>query len=325
MKAKIFGTGKYTPAKVLTNQDLEKMVDTNDEWITTRTGIKERHIAAEDETSSVMGIHAAKQAIENAGISKDDIDMVLFATISPDMPFPATACLVQDGLGLTGVGTLDIEAACSGFIYGLSLANAYVLSGMYKNVLVIAAETLSRITDWEDRGTCILFGDGAGAVVVSASDDDSGLIGFKLGGDGSYRDLLYLPGGGSLNPATHKTVDERLHYIKMDGSATFKVAIKTMAGTLEELLAEKGMKADDIDWLIPHQANYRIMTGVADRLKIPYEKVIINVHKYGNTSAATIPIALNEAVTDGRIKKGDIVALVAFGGGFTWGASLMKW
>lgn len=324
-KAKITGVGFYVPESILSNQDLEKMVDTNDEWITTRTGIKERHIADENESSSTMGAEAARRAIKMAGINKEEIDLIIFPTITPDMPFPATACLVQDILEIPKTGTIDIEAACSGFLYGLSMANAYIVSGMYKNVLVIAAETLSRFTDWEDRGTCILFGDGAGAAVVSASDDDSGFLGFKLGGDGSYKHLLYLPGGGSLHPATRETVDEKLHFMKMNGNATFKVAVRTMADVMQELLDDLKVNPDDLKWLIPHQANYRIMTAVADRLNIPEDHVIVNVDKYGNTSAATIAIALAEAHEQGKIEKGDLIGMVAFGGGFTWAASLLHW
>lgn len=325
MKAKITGIGKYAPEKLLTNFDLEKMVDTNDEWITRMTGIKQRHIAAPEETSSSMGALAAMQAIEMAGIDKNDIDMILFNTISPDMVFPASACLVQDILKIEKTGTVDIEAACSGFIYGLSMANAYVVSGMYKNILVVSGETLSRITDWTDRATCILFGDGAGAAVVSASDDNSGFIGFKLGGEGQYQELLYLPAGGSKMPASHETVDQRLHYMKMNGNATFKIAVRTMGDLMAELLEEKGYKPEDLKWLIPHQANIRIISSVGERLGIAPEKVFVNIQNYGNTSAATIPIALRELQDDGQLKKGDLIGMVAFGGGMTWGAALMEW
>jgi 3-oxoacyl-[acyl-carrier-protein] synthase-3 len=301
------------------------MVDTNDEWITRMTGIKQRHIAAPDETSSIMGAKAAAQAIEMAGIDKNDIDMILFNTITPDMVFPASACLVQNILQIENTGTVDIEAACSGFVYGLSMANAYVTSGMYKNVLVVSGETLSRITDWTDRATCILFGDGAGAVVVSASEDDSGFIGFKLGGEGQYKELLYLPAGGSLQPASHETVDQRLHYMKMNGNATFKIAVRTMGDLMAELLEEHGYKPEDLKWLVPHQANIRIISSVGERLGISPEKVFVNIQNYGNTSAATIPIALREIHENGQIQKGDLVGMVAFGGGMTWGAALLEW
>ncbi len=326
IKAKISGIGKYIPHKVLTNQDLEKMVETNDEWITSRSGIKERHLASPHETSMTMGVKAAEKAIEMANIPKEDIEMIIFCTTTPDLIFPASACLAQDKLKIPNAGTFDVEAACSGFIYGISMANAYVTSGMFKNVLVIASETLSRVTDWQDRNTCVLFGDGAGAVIISRNeDDDSGFLGFRLRGDGSYKDLLYLEAGGSYKPASHDTVDKKLHYIKMNGNATFKVAVRFMADVLEELLKVLKLKTEDIHLLVPHQANIRIINSVAERLNFPIDKVFINLSKYGNMSAATIPVALTEALEEGRIKKGDLVALVAFGGGLTWGASVLKW
>lgn len=326
MNATIIGMGKYLPKKVLTNQDLEKMVDTNDEWIVSRTGIKERHIAAKDESTSTMAAEAAKQAIEQSGLNKEDIDLVMVGTLSPDMPFPATACLVQNILKLPNAATMDLEAACSGFVYGLTTASAYIKAGLYKNIVVIGAETMSRFVDWKDRNTCVLFGDGAGAVVVSATEDDNeGFMGFKLGGDGQYKDFLYVPGGGSALPATCKTVEDGEHYLKMNGNATFKVAVRTMARIFGEMLEEANVKSDDVKIVVPHQANERIDFAVADRLGIPREKFYMNLARYGNTSAATIPIALREAWEEGRIEKGDIVGLVAFGGGFTWGSVLLKW
>jgi 3-oxoacyl-[acyl-carrier-protein] synthase III len=326
-KAEITGWGRYVPKKILSNHDLEKLVDTNDEWITSRTGIKERHIAAPEETTSSMGAEAARIAIEKSGVSKNDIDMIIFASVTPDMMFPASACLLQDKLKIPNAGTVDIAAACSGFVYGLSMANAYILSGMYKNVLVIGAETLSRITDWSDRNTCVLFGDGAGAVVVSRAKENSAseLIGFKLRGDGAYKDLLYLEAGGSFKPASHETVTAGQHYIKMAGNSVFKIAVRTMADELEELLAEHHISKEEIKLLIPHQANQRIIAGVADRLGFPMEKVFINLNKYGNTSAATIPIALAEAVDEGKVVKGDLIAFVVFGGGLTSGACILRW
>ena len=327
MKAKITGIGKYSPERILTNSDLEKLVDTNDEWISTRTGIKERHIASLEETTSTMASEAVKIALAMAKISKEEIDMIVFATVTPDMVFPATSCLLQDLLKIPAAGTMDVSAACSGFLYALSIANAYIVSGMYKNVLVVASETLSRFTDWQDRGTCILFGDGAGAAVVSATEDtdESGFIGFKLGGDGSYRDLLYLPAGGSRFPASFQTINDDMHFIKMEGNSTFKVAVRTMADVMAALLKDKGFTVDDLKLLIPHQANLRIIESVGERLGINKEKVFVNVQKYGNTSAASIPIALTEAYNEGRIQKGDLIGLVAFGGGFTWGATLIRW
>ncbi len=325
-KAVIKGMGMYVPEKVLTNHDLEKMVETNDEWITTRTGIKERRIAAEDQATSDLATMAARQAIEKAELTPQDIDMVIVATITPDHVFPATAALVQNKLGIPQAGTVDIEAACSGFLYALSMANAYVVSGMYRNVLVIGAETLSRITDWTDRTTCILFGDGAGAAVVGRADEteSSGFIGFSLGGDGSYADLLWIPAGGSKNPASHETVDQRLHYMKMNGNATFKVAVRTMTEALESILKEHRIEPSEVKLIVPHQANLRIISAIAERLGVGEDRVMVNLQKYGNTSSATIPMALYEAIEEGRVKRGDLVAMVAFGGGFTWGAALLR-
>ena len=324
-RAKIAGIGKYLPSKVMTNYDLEKMVDTSDEWIVTRTGIKERHIASQDETTSILGARAAEEAIRRAGIKKEDIEMIIVATFTPDMIMPSTACIIQDILKIPDTGAIDIEAACSGFLYALSMANAYIVSGMYKNVLVIGAETISRFTDWEDRSTCVLFGDGAGAVVVTRSEesDKSEFIGFKLFGDGSYKDMLCVEAGGALKPSTIETVKNKQHYLKMNGNSTFKVAVRTMADMLEAILKEHNIKIEEVKYLIPHQANIRIISAVAERLNIPMEKVIVNIEKYANTSAATIPIAMEEAISDGRIRRGDLIAMVAFGGGFTSAASLM--
>ncbi len=326
IKAKISGVGKYIPQKILTNHDLEKMVETNDEWITTRTGIKERHIAAPEETSFTMGVIAAQKAIDMAKIAKEEIEMVIFCTATPDMLFPASACLLQDKLQIPKAGTVDIEAACSGFIYGVSMANAYIVSGMYKNVLVVASETLSRVADWKDRNTCVLFGDGAGAVVVTRNDsDDSGFLGFRLRGDGNYKDLLYIEAGGSYKPASHETIDRGQHFLRMNGNATFKVAVRFMADVMDELIRELNIKVEDIKLLIPHQANERIIKSVAERLSFPQDKVFMNLAKYGNMSAATIPVAIAEAHSEGRLQKGDLVAMVAFGAGLTWGATILKW
>lgn len=326
MKVKITGVGKYVPAKVLTNADLEKIVDTNDEWIVTRTGIQERHIAAENESTSTMAAEAGRQAIADAGLKNEDIGMVIVATLSPDMLFPATACLVQNILGMQNVGTVDIEAACSGFVYGLSQGYAYVKSGLYKHVLVIGAETMSRFVDWKDRGTCVLFGDGAGAVVVSAAadDQDSDILDFILGGDGQYGDLLSLPGGGSLRPASQETVNNGLHYLKMSGNIVFKLAVRTMSEMAETLMQKHGLSKQDVRLVIPHQANYRITKSVKEHLGLEDDQVFSNIHKYGNTSGATIPIALREAMDEGRIRRGEYFIIVAFGGGFTWGASLIR-
>ncbi|MBU1077968.1 MAG: ketoacyl-ACP synthase III [Spirochaetes bacterium] len=324
-QAYIKGIGMYVPKKVLTNHDLEKMVDTSDEWITTRTGIKERHIAAKNETSSTMGAEAAKEAIKNAGLKPKDIDLIITNTITPDMPFPNTSALIANILGIKKAGVFDIEAACSGFIYGLSIAKQYIRTGEYKNILVISSEVLSRVTDWEDRNTCVLFGDAAAAAVVSESSGKSEIISIYLGGDGAYGDLLYLPGGGSLHPATEATVKNRMHYMKMKGNETFKVAVTKMSESALTILEKANIKKSDVDLLIPHQANMRIIKMVQKTLELSDDKVYINLQKYGNTSAATIPVALYEAVQEGRLKRGDNLILVAFGGGFTWASAAIRW
>jgi 3-oxoacyl-[acyl-carrier-protein] synthase III len=324
-KAKIAGAGKYIPVKTLLNSDLEKMVDTNDEWITTRTGIRERHIAAHGETASTMGVEAARIAIKNSGISKDEIEMVIFASMTHDMAFPASACLLQDALKIPNTGTVDINTACSGFIYAMSLANAYIASGMFTNVLVVGSDAMSRILDWTDRNTCVLFGDGAGAAVMTRSGDDSGFMGFNLRGDGRYAECLYMEGGGSLNPASHETVDNKMHYLKMNGNSTFKVAVRAMSDSLSDIFKTNHIDGKDVSLVIPHQANLRIIEGIADRLDYPMDKIIVNLDKYGNTSSATIPIALAQALEEKKIKKGDIIAFAALGAGFTWGSALMKW
>lgn len=324
-RAYISGTGYYVPEKVLTNKDLEKMVDTSDEWIVTRTGIRERRIAAKNETSSTMGAEAAKMAIHDAGLKSKDIDMIITNTITPDMIFPSTSALIGDILDIRNIGVFDIEATCSGFIYGLSIARQYIMTGEYKNILLISSEILSRLTDWEDRNTCVLFGDAAAAAVISESHDKKELIATYLGGDGAYKDLLYLPAGGSLNPASIETVQNRMHFMKMKGNETFKVAVTKLCEASEEVLKKAGMDKSDVDLCIPHQANLRIIKMVQKTLGLPDEKVYINLHKYGNTSAATIPLALAEAVREGRIKKGDIILLTAFGGGLTWASALIRW
>ncbi|MDD5067709.1 MAG: ketoacyl-ACP synthase III [bacterium] len=324
-KAYIKGVGFYMPEKILTNKDLEKMVDTSDEWITSRSGIKERHIAAPQETTSTLGARAAKLAIENAHLKPKDIDLIITATISPDMVFPCTAALIADILDIRHAGVFDLEAACSGFIYGLSLANQYIKTGEYKNVLVVGSETLSRITDWQDRSTCVLFGEGAGAAVVSESHTESEIMATCLGGDGVYRDLLYMPAGGSLYPATEETVKKRMHYIKMEGNATFKVAVTKLSEASLNVLKKANLKKSDVDLLIPHQANIRIIKMVQKNLDLPDDKVLVNIHKYGNTSAATVPIALAEAVQEHKIKRGDILVFAAFGGGMTWASAAVKW
>jgi 3-oxoacyl-[acyl-carrier-protein] synthase-3 len=321
----IIGTGYYVPEKILTNFDLENMVDTNNEWIVDRTGISERRIADENVPTSEIAIHAAENALKNAGVSPKEIDLIIFATLTPDTVIPSAACIIQNKLKAVNAAAFDLSAACSGFVYGISVGSQFIKSGMYKKVLVVAAETLSKLVNWEDRNTCILFGDGAGAAVLSKVEDGYGILGIELGADGSGGDFLNVPASGSLHPATTKTIEDKLHYIHMNGSEVFKFAIKIMGEAAMKSLDVAGLKPNDIDCLIPHQANIRIIKSAAKRLNLPMDKVVVNVDKYGNTSAASIPIALSEAVESGRIKKGDVVVLVGFGAGLTWASCVMKW
>ena len=321
----ILGVGKYLPEKILTNADLEKMVDTSDEWIVSRTGIKERRIASDDEAASDMAVKAARRALDNAGLQPEDIDLIIVATITPDMFFPSTACQVQHKLGIKHIPAFDISVACSGFIYGMAIADQFIKSGSYKHALVIASEKLSAVTDWEDRATCILFGDGSGAAILGRVDD-GGILGVHLGADGDKGDLLQLPAGGSRMPASKKTVEGKLHTIKMEGNVLFKHAVKIMAEAALAVTQPLGLKGDDIDLIIPHQANLRILNALAKRMGVdPAKKLYLNIEKYGNMSAASSAVALCEAVELGRIKKGDIVLMDAFGGGLTWGALIIKW
>ena len=321
---KILSTGSYVPTKVLTNFDLEKMVETSDEWISTRTGIKERRIADKSESTSDLAYNAAVRAIENAKISVDDIDLILLATISPDAPMPATACYLQKKLKAFNAVAFDISAACSGFIYGVAIAKAFISSGMYKRILLVGVEELSRVTDWTDRNTCVLFGDGAGAMIFEASQDDKDIVSTYLGTDGSHTDILNIPAGGSIMPTTKETVEQKLHFVKMVGKEVFKVAVSKMASAVNKAQELAGLTDNDINLYIPHQANLRIIEAVAKKAGVTKEKVYINVHKYGNMSAATTIVALDEAYREGRIKKGDLVELVAFGAGLTWGACILK-
>jgi 3-oxoacyl-[acyl-carrier-protein] synthase-3 len=321
----ILGTGKYVPDRVLSNADLEKIVETNDEWIVSRTGIKERRIAAEHQASSDLAYEAAVIALRNSGISAEQLDLIIVATITPDKSFPSTACILQDRLGAKKAAAFDLSAACSGFIYGLANASNFIATGTYQYALIIGAECLSRITDYSDRNTCILFGDGAGAVVIGAVPEGRGFRSFELGADGSGGELLRINGGGSRCPASPQSLEEKQHFIYMEGREVFKFAVRIMGGAAEEALRKAGLTKADIDLLVPHQANVRIIQSALERLSLPEDKCMINLDRYGNVSAASIPIALAEADELGRIKEGDCVVLVGFGGGLTWGASVIVW
>ncbi len=322
----IKGTGKYVPEKTVTNDDLSKIVDTSDEWIFGRSGIKRRRIAADGETTSDMALKASKAAIESAGLTPHDIDLVIVTTVNPDMLFPSTACILQAKLGIrNNIPCFDLEAACSGFVYGMEVATSMMASGRYKNALVVSSEKMSSMLDWKDRSTCVLFGDGSGAVVLAASgEENAGILGNVLGADGSDTAMLCMPAGGSAMPPSERTVREGLHYLKMDGREVFKHAVRIMQEKALEVLDLCGVSAEDVSLLIPHQANTRIIETVAKRLKIPSEKVYVNIENYGNTSSASIPIALDEVVRGDKVKKGDLVLLVAFGAGLTWGATLIR-
>jgi 3-oxoacyl-[acyl-carrier-protein] synthase-3 len=321
----IAGVGSYVPAKVLTNADLEKMVNTSDEWITTRTGIKERHIAAADEFTSDLGVRAAQRAMAKAGVTAEQIDLIVVATITPDMPFPSTAALIQRKLGAHRAAAFDLEAACSGFIYALEVAQQFIMSRTYDTVLVIGAEKLSSIVDWQDRNTCVLFGDGAGAAVLRNRPNAHGLLTAVMGADGRKADLLFMAGGGSRCPATPESVAGRMHYLRMEGKETFKNAVQAMLTAAEEALRRCEIDISRIKLIIPHQANRRIIDAVAERLGAKQEQLFINLHKYGNTSAASVAIALDEAVQSGRVRSGDLLLLVVFGAGLTWGAAVIEW
>ncbi|MEK7870095.1 MAG: beta-ketoacyl-ACP synthase III [Nitrospirota bacterium] len=324
MKSRIAGTGSYTPSRVMTNTELERMVATSDDWIRERTGIRERHIAASGEACSDLAVQAGRRALAAAGLAASDLDMILVATCTGDYPLPATACLVQHQLGATKAAACDVSAACCGFVYALSVADAYVRTGM-RHVLVIGSEVMSAITDWSDRNTCILFGDGAGAAVVSASDGERGILSTHLRSDGSLCELITVPAGGSRTPLSEQVVAERTHFIKMKGNETFKVAVRTLEEIARETLAANQLQVEDLDLYVPHQANMRILKAVMERLGLPLEKVMLNLEHYGNTSAASIPIALDEAVRAGRVQDGSLVMLGAFGAGLTWASALIRW
>ncbi len=321
----ITGVGSYVPATILTNAELEKMVATSDEWITTRTGIKERRIAAANEFTSDLGAKAALRAMEMAGVTAAQIDLIIVASITPDMPFPNTASLVQQKIGARRVPAFDLEAACSGFLYALEVGQSFVTGRTFETVLVIGAEKLSSITNWKDRNTCVLFGDGAGAAILQNRPLSHGLITTALGADGAKAELLSMPGGGSRAPATAQTVLEGLHYLRMDGKETFKNAVQAMCSAAGEVLSRCELDITKIKCVIPHQANRRIIDAVGERLGAKPEQLFINLHKYGNTSAASVAIALDEAVRSGRVVRGDLVLMVAFGAGLTWGAAIIEW
>lgn len=322
-QAKIIGTGSYLPEKVLSNHDLEKMVETSDEWIVSRTGMKERRIAREDEFTSDMGLKAAKKALEAARLQPDAIDMILVATLTPDYAFPSTACLIQNQLKATKAAAFDLQAACTGYLYGLSVAKAFVVSGLYKNVLLIASEKLSSIINYKDRTTCVLFGDGASACVVSSEGQGLKIHDICLGADGEQADLLILPAGGSRMPASEKTVAEGCHFLRMGGNETFKHAVRRMEAASKEAIDRAELKGEEISWLVPHQANIRIIEALAKRFEISMEKVFLTLSKYGNTSASSLGIALDELLHSHPLKAGENILLAAFGAGLTWGASVL--
>lgn len=319
------GTGYYLPEKVLTNADLEKIVETSDEWITERTGIKERRLAEDDVPMSTLAQKAAERALEDAGVKAEDLDLIIVATLTSDRIIPSTACMLQTRLGATHAAAFDLSAACSGFVYAAMTASQFIKTGVYKKALVVGAETLSKYINWEDRNTCVLFGDGAGAAVLGQVEDGYGILSFDLGSDGSGGNAIQIPSSGSLMPVSKESIDKRLNLIHMDGRETFKFAVKAMGRTVETSLKKIDMPKEQIDWLVPHQANIRIIQSAAKRLSMPMEKVVVNIHKYGNMSAACIPIALAEAAAEKRFKKGDIVALSGFGAGLTWASCIMRW
>lgn len=324
-RAKIVGVGAYASKQILTNHDLERMVETSDEWIVQRTGIRERHIAEDGEATSDLAVRAAQQALERAGVEPGEVDFIVVGTTSADMPFPSTANFVQHKLGARRAGSVDVWAACTGSLYSLSIGAQYIQTGKYRTVLAIGAEVLSRITDWTDRGTCVLLGDAAGAAVLQPSPDGSGILDTDLYSDGQYWELLYQPGGGSKHPASRETMEKRMHYVKMKGNEVFKVAVRMLAECSLAILKKNRIRLEQVDLFIPHQANLRIIEATARRLRMPMEKVFVNIDRYGNTGAASVYVALEEAWSQGRIRPGDLLLFAAFGGGFTWGSALVRW
>jgi 3-oxoacyl-[acyl-carrier-protein] synthase III len=326
IRAKIAGLGAYAPARLVTNRDLEQTLGTSDEWIVKRTGIRERRIAGENEATSDLAVAAARQALERAGVAPAEVELIVLSTSLPDTVFPSTANLVQHKLGAGRAGSVDLSAACSGSVYGLSVGAQYVQTGKYRTVLAIGAEIYSRLVDWKDRRTCVLFGDGAGAVVLRPAEDGSGILDTDLYSDGRYWDLLYVPGGRSRHPTTRETVAQGLQYLKMPrGDEVFKIAVRMLVDASLTILKKNGLGPDAIDLFVPHQANVRIIEAVAKRLRVPMDKVVVNVDRYGNTAAASVYVAFAEAWAEGRVRPGDLVLLATFGGGFTWGTALVRW
>ncbi len=324
--AGVTGVGHYVPEKVLTNHDLEKIVDTSDEWIVSRTGIKERRILENGKGSSFMGVKAVEMILNEKNIDPEEIDMIMVATVTPDMMFPNTACLIQEKIGAKNAWAMDVNGACTGYIYALATASQFVKTGQYKKVLVIGSDKMSAITDYTDRNNCVLFGDAAGAVLLEPVEDEPyGIIDFVLRSNGNGKDVLYMLGGGSLNPATHETVDKKMHYLYQDGRSVFKFAVVGMADIAEEILVKNNLNGKDIKYFIPHQANYRIIDAAAKRLKLDNSQVVVNIDRYGNTTAATIPLGLSEVYRNDNLQKGDYVLMSAFGAGFTWGSLLLRW
>ncbi len=321
----ITGIGRYVPSRVMTNHELEQLVDTSDEWIVSRTGIRERRIAAPEQASSDLAFEAAQEALADAGVTPQQLDLIIVGTATPDMLFPATACILQDRLGARQAGAFDVSAACSSWVYAVAVAHGYIAAGLAKTILVVGAETLSKITNWKDRNTCVLFGDSAGAVVMQACEPGQGFLSFHLGADGSGGPLIALPAGGSRIPASFESVERNQHYLQMNGREVYKFAVRCIPKAIEEAVQRANVAIEDVDWFIPHQANIRIIDAAAERLGQPREKFFINVDRYGNTSSASVPVALYEAVRGGRIKQGDLAVLVAFGGGLTWGSCAIRW
>jgi 3-oxoacyl-[acyl-carrier-protein] synthase-3 len=325
-KPVIIGTGICIPEKILTNSDLERMVETSDEWIVTRSGISQRHLVDDGICTSDLGAEAGKKALEKAGTKPEDLDLIMVGTMTPDTLFPSTACVIQEKLKAKNAAAFDVSAACSGFLFVLSIAEQYIRTGAFKNILVVGSETMSRFIDWDDRSTCVLFGDGAGALVLQGRKENSrGIIATRLFSDGLYKDMLYLPAGGSKRPASKDSVGNKDHYLKMRGNELFKIAVRALSDSCRVILQENELTLDDVDLFVPHQANIRIIKAVANQLGLPMEKVFTNIERYGNTSASSIPIALDEAARSGRLKEGDLVLLAAFGSGLTWASSLLHW